>query len=83
MVWMMPGADSSRAFIIVVMTYLVALGGLPHAIAGSDDGFFSGYDGRALMERHAMQLPRSRDDRKYHRRCFVGYFFQSRPSSDE
>ena len=40
MVWMMPGADSSRAFIIVVMTYLVALGGLPHAIAGSVDGFF-------------------------------------------
>lgn len=40
MVWMMPGADSSRAFIIVVMTYLVALGGLPHGIAGSVDGFF-------------------------------------------
>jgi formate-nitrite transporter family protein len=40
MVWMMPGADSSRAFIIVVMTYLVALGNLPHGIAGSVDGFF-------------------------------------------
>jgi formate/nitrite transporter FocA (FNT family) len=39
MVWMMPGADSSRAFIIVVMTYLVALGDLPHGIAGSVDGF--------------------------------------------
>jgi formate/nitrite transporter FocA (FNT family) len=40
MVWMMPGADSSRAFIIVVMTYLVSLGNLPHGIAGSVDGFF-------------------------------------------
>ncbi len=40
MVWMMPGADSSRAFIIVVMTYLVALGNLPHGIAGAVDGFF-------------------------------------------
>ena len=40
MVWMMSGADSSRAFIIVVMTYLVALGSLPHGIAGSVDGFF-------------------------------------------
>jgi formate/nitrite transporter FocA (FNT family) len=40
MVWMMPGADSSRAFIIVVMTYLVSLGRLPHGIAGSVDGFF-------------------------------------------
>jgi|HubBroStandDraft_1064217.scaffolds.fasta_scaffold04307_4 formate/nitrite transporter FocA (FNT family) len=40
MVWMMPGADSSRAFIIVVMTYMVSLGNLPHGIAGSVDGFF-------------------------------------------
>jgi formate/nitrite transporter FocA (FNT family) len=40
MVWMMPGADSSRVFIIVVMTYLVALGDLPHGIAGSVDGFY-------------------------------------------
>ncbi|HTW86443.1 MAG TPA: formate/nitrite transporter family protein [Candidatus Binataceae bacterium] len=40
MVWMMPGADSSRAFIITVMTYVVALGNFPHGIAGSVDGFF-------------------------------------------
>jgi formate-nitrite transporter family protein len=40
MVWMMPGADSSRAFVIIVMTYLVALGDLPHSIVGSTDGFF-------------------------------------------
>ena len=35
MVWMMPAADSSRAAIIVIMTYLVALGQLPHVVAGS------------------------------------------------
>jgi formate-nitrite transporter family protein len=40
MVWMIPAADSSRALIIVVMTYLVALGELPHGIAGSVDGFY-------------------------------------------
>ncbi len=40
MVWMMPGADSSRPFIIIVMTYLVALGDLPHGIAGSVDAFY-------------------------------------------
>lgn len=40
MVWMMPGADSSRPFVIVMMTYLVALGDLPHSIVGSTDGFF-------------------------------------------
>jgi formate/nitrite transporter FocA (FNT family) len=53
MVWMMPGADSSRAFIIVVMTYLVALGGLPHGIAGSVDGFFL-VAGGALSWRHML-----------------------------
>jgi formate/nitrite transporter FocA (FNT family) len=53
MVWMMPGADSSRALIIVVMTYLVALGGLPHGIAGSVDGFFLVARG-ALTWRHML-----------------------------
>jgi formate/nitrite transporter FocA (FNT family) len=53
MVWMMPGADSSRAFIIVVMTYLVALGSLPHGIAGSVDGFFLVARG-ALSWRHML-----------------------------
>ena len=53
MVWMMPGADSSRAFIVVVMTYLVALGNLPHGIAGSVDGFFLVARG-ALTWRHML-----------------------------
>ena len=50
MVWMMPGADSSRPFVIVVMTYLVALGDLPHSIVGSVDGFL-------LVARGAMPWP--------------------------
>jgi formate/nitrite transporter FocA (FNT family) len=53
MVWMMPGADSSRAFIIVVMTYVVSLGNLPHGIAGSVDGFFLVAQG-ALTWRHML-----------------------------
>lgn len=40
MVWMMPAADSSRPAIIIVMTYLVSLGQLPHVIAGSAEVFF-------------------------------------------
>jgi formate/nitrite transporter FocA (FNT family) len=35
MVWMLPGGDNSRPAIIVVMTYLVALGNFPHVVAGS------------------------------------------------
>jgi formate-nitrite transporter family protein len=37
MVWMMPAADSSRIAIIITMTYLVALAGLPHVVAGSTE----------------------------------------------
>jgi formate/nitrite transporter FocA (FNT family) len=35
MVWMLPAAESARFFVVVVMTYLVALGGFSHIIAGS------------------------------------------------
>lgn len=40
MVWMMPAADSSRAVIILVMTYLVSLGQLPHVVAGASEVFY-------------------------------------------
>lgn len=40
LVWMMPTADSSRAAIIVVMTYLVALCQFPHVVAGSVEAVF-------------------------------------------
>jgi formate/nitrite transporter FocA (FNT family) len=40
MVWMMPAADNSRAIIIIIMTYLVALSGFPHVVAGSIDVLF-------------------------------------------
>lgn len=38
MVWMMPASDSSA--IIVLMTYLVALGELPHVVVSSADGIY-------------------------------------------
>ena len=40
MVWMMPAADSSRPATIIFMTYLVALGELPHVVVSSVDGIF-------------------------------------------
>jgi formate/nitrite transporter FocA (FNT family) len=35
MVWLLPAAENSRPTIILIMTYLVALAGLSHIIAGS------------------------------------------------
>jgi formate/nitrite transporter FocA (FNT family) len=35
MVWLLPGAGSSRLIVILLITYIVALGGFAHIIAGS------------------------------------------------
>jgi formate/nitrite transporter FocA (FNT family) len=35
MVWMLPASESARFFVVVVMTYMVSLGGFSHIIAGS------------------------------------------------
>ena len=46
MVWLLPSARSARMFVIVFLTYVVAMGRLSHVIAGSvDSGFlvFSGH----------------------------------------
>ncbi|HEX8161664.1 MAG TPA: formate/nitrite transporter family protein [Pyrinomonadaceae bacterium] len=37
MVWMLPAAETARFFVVVAMTYLVALAGLAHIVAGSID----------------------------------------------
>ncbi|CAN5256028.1 formate/nitrite transporter family protein [soil metagenome] len=39
MVWMLPSADTSRFWVIVAITYVIALGEFPHVIAGSTDAF--------------------------------------------
>jgi formate-nitrite transporter family protein len=35
MVWLLPGAESARVSIIIILTYLIGLGGFNHVIAGS------------------------------------------------
>jgi len=40
MVWLLPGAESSRVAIIIIITYLIGLGGFHHIIAGSNKNFF-------------------------------------------
>lgn len=40
MVWLLPGAQTARVQVIVIMTYLVALGGFPHIIVGSAEMFY-------------------------------------------
>jgi formate/nitrite transporter FocA (FNT family) len=40
MVWLLPGAESARVSIIVILTYVVGLGGFYHIVAGSTTVFF-------------------------------------------
>jgi formate/nitrite transporter FocA (FNT family) len=47
MVWMLPAAESARFFVVIVMTYLVALGKFAHIIAGSADTFYVVWSGAA------------------------------------
>ena len=37
MVWMLPASQSAHVLVIVVMTWLVGAGGLPHIVAGSTE----------------------------------------------
>ena len=41
MVWLLPAAESGRIWIIIIMTYLVALGEYSHIIAGSTEVFYA------------------------------------------
>jgi formate/nitrite transporter FocA (FNT family) len=40
MVWLLPGAESARVSIIIIVTYLVGISGFSHIIAGSTVMFF-------------------------------------------
>ncbi len=47
MVWMLPAAKELSALIIIIITYVVGLGGFPHIIAGSVHYFYAGFQGAA------------------------------------
>ncbi len=40
MVWLLPAAESARVSIIIIVTYLVGIGGFNHIIAGSTTMFY-------------------------------------------
>lgn len=40
MVWLLPFAESARIWVIIILSYLIALAGLPHVIAGSVEALY-------------------------------------------
>jgi formate/nitrite transporter FocA (FNT family) len=50
LVWMMPSAEGTEIFVITLITYLIALGGFTHVVAGSAEAlylWFAGYESLA------------------------------------
>jgi formate/nitrite transporter FocA (FNT family) len=39
MVWLIPGADTAQFHVVTLMTYLIAVGGFAHIVAGSMEAF--------------------------------------------
>jgi len=46
MVWLLPSADATQFHVVVLMTYLIAIGGFAHVVAGSFEGFMLVAGGR-------------------------------------
>ena len=45
MVWLLPFAETGRVTIIILITYLIGLGGFSHIIAGSVSAFYTPFAG--------------------------------------
>jgi formate-nitrite transporter family protein len=56
MVWLLPAADGARPLIIIIVTYMVALGGFTHIIAGSVDSAFLILIGEATFADYAIRF---------------------------
>jgi formate/nitrite transporter FocA (FNT family) len=54
LVWLLPGADTSGAFLIVVISYLIGVAGLSHIIAGSVESLFAVLTGRGTWSDYAF-----------------------------
>ena len=49
MVWLLPSAKSARLLVIMMLTYIVAIGRFSHVIAGSVEAFLAVFDGDASI----------------------------------
>ncbi|MCU1241868.1 MAG: formate/nitrite transporter family protein [Candidatus Acidoferrum typicum] len=78
MVWLLPGAESSRVGIIIIVTYLIGLGGFHHIIAGSNENFFLVVTGAGILGLLPPALFPAHIDRKCSWRSFSGGLPQPR-----
>jgi formate/nitrite transporter FocA (FNT family) len=46
MIWLLPGAGPSRLWIVIIVAYIVGIGGFAHIIAGSTECFYMVFTGQ-------------------------------------
>jgi formate/nitrite transporter FocA (FNT family) len=56
MVWLLPSARSARLFVIMLLTLVVALGSLPHIIAGSVEAALAVFTGNASVRDYLIDF---------------------------
>jgi formate/nitrite transporter FocA (FNT family) len=54
MIWLLPSARSARLFVIVMLTYVVPVGGFSHVIAGSVEAAYAFFMGRSSLADYAV-----------------------------
>jgi formate/nitrite transporter FocA (FNT family) len=56
MVWLLPAAETARIWIILILTYIIALGQYSHIIAGSVESAYLVLSGHAGLSDYAMRF---------------------------
>ena len=56
MVWVLPSAEAAGLFIIVLMTYVIALGQFSHIIAGSTEAAYAVMTGSASVSDYVVRF---------------------------
>jgi formate-nitrite transporter family protein len=56
MVWLLPAAEAARLWIIILLTYLVSLGGFAHIVAGSVDAAYLVITGEASLGDYILRF---------------------------
>ncbi len=68
MVWLLPSARSARLLVIMLLTYVVAIGGFSHVIAGSVEAAFAIFAGHASVKDYLGGFFRPHHPRQHDRR---------------
>ena len=56
MVWLLPFAESARVAVIIIITYVVGLGGFAHIVAGSVNAFYTVINGNVSVSIFGFQF---------------------------